>query len=97
MRLAERAQVDMVLCLWPPDLGLVGFLLAVLEEEDILIACCVALAQHELECAKELDGLASVSLASSPMPWRAPVPPLSYTTQQTSKGCNKGCYKDLLL
>ena len=37
MRFAERAQVDVVLRLRPPDLGLVGFFLPVLEEEDILV------------------------------------------------------------
>ena len=58
MRFAERAQVDVVLRLRPPDLGLVGFFLPVLEEEDILIFSRIGLAQHQLECAEELDGLA---------------------------------------
>ena len=46
------------LVLGPPNLGLVGFLLAALEEEGVLVASGAGLAQHELERAEELDPLA---------------------------------------
>jgi hypothetical protein len=64
----EGAEVYVVLVLGPPNLGLVGFLLAALEEEGVLVASGAGLAQHELERAEALDPLArAASLTSSPI------------------------------